>query len=400
MWQVYLKELTELMRDRKTLIFVILLPIFVFPVIFGIMGLVLSSTTAKAMQEEHKYVIVNGAQAPEFAEALFYHKNFKKVETELTEPAELIAAIRAGDFAVAVVIPDDFKAKQQAVEQSQWQLIYNQSSQLDFMSRYFNELLDNYTSQLQRQSLSALGVDPVKLTAILKPVSVDKVDTAATRENLGEKFGALIAYILIPLCLLGASYPAIDMGAGEKERGTLETLLICPVSRSAIVLGKFLTVLSTGLAGAMITVASFGIWGAIIGSFAGFSVVQEAMGAISAPELLMIFLMIVPTSAIFASLLLAISIYAKTFKEAQNYMSPLTILMFVPLAAAMMPGVELTTKTALIPVMNVALAIKELIKGTADGSMVALIFGATLALAAALIAFCVHWFQQEKVLFR
>lgn len=400
MWQVYLKELTELMRDRKTLIFVILLPIFIFPVIFGIMGLVLSSTTTKAMQEEHRYVIVNGEQAPEFAEALFYHKNFKKVETDLKEPAELIAAIRAGDFAVAVVIPADFKDKQNAVEQSEWQLIYNQSSQLDFMSRYFNELLQNYTGQLQRQSLSALGVDPVKLTAILKPVSLEKVDTAAKRENMGEKFGALIAYILIPLCLLGASYPAIDMGAGEKERGTLETLLICPVSRSAIVLGKFLTVLSTGLAGALITVASFGIWGAVIGSFAGFAVVQEAMGAISAPELLMIFLMIVPTSAIFASLLLAISIYAKTFKEAQNYMSPLTILMFVPLAAAMMPGVELTTKTALIPVMNVALAIKELIKGTADGGMIALIFGATVALAAALIAFCVHWFQQEKVLFR
>ncbi|EHR39421.1 MULTISPECIES: ABC transporter permease [Alishewanella] len=400
MWQVYLKELTELMRDRKTLIFVILLPIFIFPVIFGVMGLVLSSTTAKAMQEQHKYVIVNGDQAPEFAEALFYHKNFKRVESTLTAPEELIAAIRAGEFAVAVVIPDDFQAKQSAVEQSQWQLIYNQSSQLDFMSRYFNELLENYTGQLQRQSLSALGVDPVKLTAILKPVSVQKVDTADKRENIGEKFGALIAYILIPLCLLGASYPAIDMGAGEKERGTLETLLICPVSRSAIVLGKFLTVLTTGLAGALITVASFGIWGAVIGSFAGFAVVQEAMGAIATVELLLIFLMIVPTSAIFASLLLAISIYAKTFKEAQNYMSPLSILMFVPLAAAMMPGVELTTKTAMIPVMNVALAIKELIKGTADGSMIALIFGATVALAAALIAFCVHWFQQEKVLFR
>jgi sodium transport system permease protein len=400
MWQVYLKELTELMRDRKTLIFVILLPIFIFPVIFGVMGLVLSSTTAKAMQEQHKYVIVNGEQAPEFAEALFYHKNFKRVESALTAPEDLIAAIRAGEFAVAVVIPDDFQAKQNAVEQSQWQLIYNQSSQLDFMSRYFNELLENYTGQLQRQSLSALGVDPVKLTVILKPVSVQKVDTADKRENIGEKFGALIAYILIPLCLLGASYPAIDMGAGEKERGTLETLLICPVSRSAIVLGKFLTVLTTGLAGALITVASFGIWGAVIGSFAGFAVVQEAMGAIATVELLLIFLMIVPTSAIFASLLLAISIYAKTFKEAQNYMSPLSILMFVPLAAAMMPGVELTTKTAMIPVMNVALAIKELIKGTADGSMIALIFGATVALAAALIAFCVHWFQQEKVLFR
>lgn len=400
MWQVYLKELTELMRDKKTLIFVILLPIFIFPVIFGIMGLVLSSTTSKAMQEQHRYVIINEAQAPQFAQALFYHKNFKKVDTELTRTDDLIAAIRAGEFDVAVVIPANFTEQQRAVEQSEWQLIYNQASQLDFMSRYFNDMLENYTGDLQRQSLSALGVDPQKLTAILKPVALTKVDTAAKRENLGEKFGAIVAYILIPLCLLGASYPAIDMGAGEKERGTLETLLICPVSRTAIVLGKFLTVLTTGLAGAMITVGSFGLWGAVIGSFTGFAVVQEAMGAIAVQELLLIFIMIVPTSAIFASLLLAISIYAKTFKEAQNYMSPLSILMFVPLAAAMMPGVELTAKTALIPVMNVALAIKELIKGTADGGMIALIFGATVALAVALIAFCVHWFQQEKVLFR
>lgn len=400
MWQVYLKELKELMRDKKTLIFVILLPIFIFPVIFGVMGLVLSSTTSKAMQEQHRYVIINEQQAPEFAEALFYHKNFSKITTNASTQEELIAGIRAGEFDVAIVIPADFKVQQDNVEQSQWQLIYNQSSQLDFMSRYFNEMLENYTGQLQRQSLSALGVDPIKLTAILKPVSLEKVDTAAKRENLGEKFGAIVAYILIPLCLLGASYPAIDMGAGEKERGTLETLLICPVSRSAIVLGKFLTVLTTGLAGALITVGSFGLWGAIIGSFAGFAVIQEAMGAISLPELLLIFIMIVPTSAIFASLLLAISIYAKTFKEAQNYMSPLSILIFLPLIAAMMPGVELNGKTALIPVMNVALAIKELIKGTADGSMIALIFAATVALAAALIAFCVHWFQQEKVLFR
>ena len=98
------------------------------------------------MQEQHKYVIVNGEQAPEFAEALFYHKNFKRVESALTAPEDLIAAIRAGEFAVAVVIPEDFQAKQSAVEQSQWQLIYNQSSQLDFMSRYFNELLLTFLS--------------------------------------------------------------------------------------------------------------------------------------------------------------------------------------------------------------------------------------------------------------
>ena len=151
---------------------------------------------------------------------------------------------------------------------------------------------------------------------------------------------------------------------------------------------------------ALITVVSFGGWGYVIGSLMGVDIVAKTMSTLGVADLLLILMMLVPLSAIFASLLLSLSIYARSFKEAQNYMSPLSILMFVPLAAAMMPGVELTGKTALIPVMNVALAIKELIKGTADGTMIALIFGATVALAAALIAFCVHWFQQEKVLFR
>jgi len=298
------------------------------------------------------------------------------------------------------VIPADFATKRQQVEQSKWQIIYNQSSQFDFMYRYFNEMMSDYNETLQRAALTQLNVDQTKLSAIIKPVDVQKVDTAAKRENIGEKFGALIAYILIPLCLLGASYPAIDMGAGEKERGTLETLLICPISRVSIVLGKFLTVLTTGLVGALITVASFGIWGAVIGSLGGMAVVQEAMSAIAITELILIFSLLLPISAVFAALLLAISIYARTFKEAQNYISPLSIFIFLPLVAAMMPGVELTAITALVPIMNVALAIKELIKGTADYGLLALIFASTIALATAAIAFCVHWFQQEKVLFR
>lgn len=400
MWQVYFKELTELMRDKKTLIFVILLPVFIFPVIFGVMGLVLSSTTNTAMKAEHRYAIVNPEQAAEFSDALYYHKNFKKVETDLVDAEALAQAIRDDKFDVAIVIPADFSIKRQQVEQATWQIIYNQSSQFDFMYKYFDQLLTDYNEKLQRDSLTKLHVDPAKLAAIIKPVAVVKQDTAAKRENIGEKFGALIAYILIPLCLLGASYPAIDMGAGEKERGTLETLLICPISRVSIVLGKFFTVLTTGLIGALITVASFGIWGAVIGSFAGMDIVQEAMSAIAITELILIFSLLLPISAVFAALLLAISIYARTFKEAQNYISPLSIMIFLPLVAAMMPGVELTTKTALVPIMNVALAIKELIKGTADYGLLALIFGSTILLAALAISFCVHWFQQEKVLFR
>jgi sodium transport system permease protein len=400
MWQVYFKELTELLRDKKTLIFVILLPILIFPVLFGIVGLVMATTTNKAMEEQHRYVIINEQQAPEFSEALFYHKNFKKVETTLTNEDDLVAAIRNEEFDVALVIPADFASRKATVQQTEWQLIYNRSSQLDFMYNYFDDLLKTYTEELQRGTLSQLGVDPTNLTAILKPVELTRVNTAEQRENIGESMGAILAYALVLLCLSGAMYPAVDMGAGEKERGTLETLLICPVSRTAIVLGKFLTVLTTALMTALITVVSLGVWGAIISAFADLSKVSEALASITILDLVLMFSLLLPTAAIFAALLLAISIYARTFKEAQNYMSPLTILVIVPLMIAMAPGMELDVTTALIPLTNIALAIKELLKGTADYGLLALIFASTSVLAAALIAFCVHWFQQEKVLFR
>ncbi|WP_337881270.1 ABC transporter permease [Rheinheimera sp.] len=400
MWQVYLKELTELVRDKKTMFFVILLPILVFPVLFGIMGAVMANVVKKAESEEHRYVIINADKAPELKEALFYHKNFKQVESELTEVDQLKQAIRDNKFDLAIMIPADFDPSAEQLNQSTWTVVYNMSSQLDMIDKYFNDLLNEYGKQLQLAKMEKLGVAKEQVNALLQPVKLDKVNTAESRENLGEKIGGFIAYILIPLCLMGCSYPAIDIGAGEKERGTLETLLICPISRTAIVLGKFFTVLTTGLATAMITVTSFGGWGYLIGSIMGVDIVEKTMSTLGLADLVLILLMLIPLSSIFASLLLSLSIYARSFKEAQNYVGPLSMIIFMPLVVALLPGVELNWAMAMLPVTNVALAIKELIKGTMDTGMLLAILGSTVVLAGALLAFCVHWFQKEKVLFR
>jgi len=400
MWQVYLKELTELLRDRKTLMFVILLPILIFPVLFGIMGLVMANVSRQAEAEEHRYVIVNADRAADFAESLFYHKNFKQVSTELTQVEDLKQAIRDGKFDVAIVIPADFNPAADNLEQGKWQLIHNSSSQLDMISKYFNELLKNYSQQLQQAKLLGLGISMTQMPAVLEPVKVERVNTAESRENVGELIGGWIAYLLVPLCLAGASYPAIDIGAGEKERGTLETLLICPISRSAIVMGKFLTVLTTGLVTALITVVSFGGWGYIIGSLMGVDIVEKAMSTLGLVDLSLILALLLPLTAIFAALLLSLSIYARSYKEAQNYIGPLTMVIFMPLIGSILPGIELNWKLAMVPVLNVALGIKELVKGTIDYSLLGVVLLSTLILAGAMISFCIAWFQKEKVLFR
>ena len=400
MWQVYLKELLELSRDRKTLMFVILLPLAIFPVIFLVMGLVAATVSKDLEKQEHRYVIVNADRAPAFAEKLFYHKNFKKVESDLTDPTQLIAAIRADKFALAVIIPADYDEKSTQWQQSQWQLIYNSSSQVDIIGRKIRELVDEYSESIQQARLATVGVAGDAVKAVLKPVDIKKVSTAEQREDIGEKLGGLIAYLLVPLCLMGCVTPALDIGAGEKERGTLETLLICPVERSALVLGKFLTVITAGILTALIMIVSFGGWGYVAGSMMGVDLVAKLMSSLGVLDLMLILLMLLPLTMIFGSIVLAMSIYARSFKEAQGYTGPLFTVIFVPLVIALLPGVELTLKTALIPLTNVSLVIKELVKGTIDYSLLGVVLGSSALLAGVLMFYCTRWFQRESVLFR
>ncbi|OUL56734.1 ABC transporter permease [Pseudoalteromonas ulvae] len=400
MFEVFLKELRELLRDKKTLLFVVALPVLVFPIIFGLMGFLMSQATLEAEQKVHTYAIANEAYAPEFAKELFYHKSFEQSKEQFETIEQMKQAVRDGKIDVGIMIPIEPREKLASGEQSTWQVIYNDASSINFIFSRIKEAIENFSGTLQAEQFSLLGVQEQAQVALLKPIEIEKVDTANKRENLGEKLGALIPYLLIPLVLAGASYPAIDLGAGEKERGTLETLLLTPVTRTELVLGKFLTVLTSSLATASITVISMGVWMSVISHFVELKALKEAVGNIGVVDLSLILLLLIPLAAVFSSIVLAISIYARTFKEAQNYMGPLSMVAFMPLIVAMMPNMELTFKTAMIPVTNVALAIKELLKGTVDYSLVGMIFLATLVLAGALMAFCVHWFKKESVLFR
>lgn len=405
MWQVYKKELLELVRDRKTLFFVIALPLVIFPVIFALMGGVMASAQLEEEKKIHRYVIVGAQYAPEFAEDLFYHKSFEQVESTLSEAsqldeAQLIAEIKQGAFDMVIIIPAEYVEQQQNNSRSYWRVIFNDASLSDRLYGRISALVNKHSTAQRKAKLAAFGLSDEQQAGVINPITLVKVDTADTRENLGEKVGGFIPYLLIPLCLVGAVYPAIDLGAGEKERGTLETLLLTPVPRTMLVLGKFAAILTTSLLSALLTVSSMGFWAFIMGSMLDLTPVKMAFGSIGAFDLGLIFALLLPLACIFASVVLAISIYARSFKEAQNYMAPLNILTFLPIAMALVPGISLNSTTAMVPVMNVALAIKEIVKGTVDYQQVALIFLSQAVLAVVVIGFSIRWFNKESVLFR
>ena len=402
MFEVYKKELKELLRDKKTLMFVVALPVLIFPIIFAVMAFISSQAALEADQKVNTYVIINGEYAPEFTNKVFYHKSFElyKGSKTFNTIEELKAGVTAGDIDMGIYLPSNAVDTLESGEQSKWEVVFNDAKSINFLFDRVKELAQEYSDVLQAKKLKSFGIEESTHKAILTPIEVVKVDTADKRENLGEKIGGLLPYLLIPLVLMGATYPAIDLGAGEKERGTLETLLLTPITRTELVLGKFITLLTTSIASTTITVVSMGCWVAVALAFADLDFIKTAFSTLAVTDLLMIFVLLLPLAAIFSSLALAISIYARTFKEAQNYMAPLSMGVFFPIIISIMPNMELTAKTAFIPVTNVALAIKDIIKGTVDYTFVGLIFLATALIAGALLAFCVKWFNREDVLFR
>ncbi|MBE0418768.1 ABC transporter permease [Pseudoalteromonas nigrifaciens] len=402
MFEVFKKELRELLRDKKTLIFVVAVPVAVFPLIFAVVAFISAQAAMDAEQKVNTYAIVNGDYAPEFTDKVFYHKSFEQYKGAKTfnSVAQLKAAVIAGDIDMGIYLPSNAQQTLNNAQQSKWQVVFNDAKSINFLFQRVKELAQEYSDALQVQKLLSFGIDEATQKAILEPIEVVKVDTADKRENLGEKIGGFLPYLLVPLVLMGATYPAIDLGAGEKERGTLETLLLTPITRTQLVLGKFITLLTTSIASTTITVLSMGVWIALAITFADLEFIKVAFSSLAVSDLLMIFVLLLPLAAIFSALALAISIYARTFKEAQNYMTPLSLGVIFPVIIALMPNVELTVKTAFIPVTNVALAIKEIVKGTVDYTLIGLIFLATAIIAGILLAFCVKWFNREDVLFR
>jgi sodium transport system permease protein len=397
MWTIYLKELLELARDRKTFFFTVFVPVFAMPLIFAGFGYLSSSMFKSASQAEMTYSIFGKEHAPQLAERFAREKGFHEVA--LAAPADIKSAIGAERIKFALVIPAGIEGELAAHRQGVIQLHYNSAATVDLTRRRVLSVIGGENRELREQALSALRLSKTQLSFALDPIMLEDHSTADKREQMGSVVGGMLPYILLMVCLMSAMYPAIDTGAGEKERGTLETLLLAPVPRGAIVLAKFLVLFTIGLTSSLLMILSVGALLSCFGPLMGGDMVHMAR-AIGLLDLAMVALMLVPTAAIFAAILLSISVYAKSYKEAAGLISPLIIVTVLPTLAAMLPGVELNWKWAMVPLTNVSLAMKELVKGTMDYRMFSVILFSTTLTAGALLALCRWWFNREQVLFR
>ncbi len=229
----------------------------------------------------------------------------------------------------------------------------------------------------------------------ITPLTFNYSNVASDTEMVGKLAGGVLPYIFIVFGFIGCMYPAIDLFTGEKERGTIETLLTTPVPRWKILFGKMGVVVLSGL-----LASTFSLIGLYL-SIEVFQLVEDQTildimhSILSLKFVLILFSLLIPMTIFFAGIMIPIAIYAKTFKEAQSIITPLNIVMVLPAMIGFFPGIELNAITASIPVVNVVLATKELIAGTLSIGYLALSFIVMTALAVFAVFISYRRFDKE-----
>lgn len=392
---VYRKELTEWLRDRRTLISTVLVPLLAFPILMVGITALATIMIGNAEKEVPKIMILGGEDSPQLLDRLNRLDKLKVVPYANNWKDQ----ISNKDIRAAVEIPKGFQAALAEGTAPTVNIYFYQGElKSSFGADHVQKTVEEYRDEVVKDRLAAKNLP----ASVLKPFDVRQENVAPPEKVGGASIGGFIGYAVILLCLTGAMYPAIDLTAGEKERGTIETVLSSPISRLDLVFGKFLLVFSASLVSAILSVTSMGVSFAILGhshlmNSSGGQSLNLNVGWLS---VVAVFFMALPLAVLFSAVLMTIALFAKTYKEAQSYLTPLTFLVVIPAVASVMPGVEFTPKLALIPVLNTSLICKEIITGTYHWGSIVLIFASTCVYAAAALFLAVKMFQREDVLFR
>lgn len=385
------KETLDTLRDKRTIIIMVLVPVLVFPVIFIVSSRVQMSVAEREQVRTLRIGFVSEDANSPLAEFLQAQERVELVPMD--DAANLEQLIRSDSLQFGLYVPAGFEYAIANIQPANLRLYFS-GTRIQGTGR-IDRLLEAYETMIVEQRLAAKDLQ----RSFVKPFEKESVNIATGQEMIGKLAGGFLPYLFIIFCFTGAMYPAIDLFTGEKERRTMETLLTAPVSRIEILTGKMVVVALTGLSSAIL---------AILGLFVGLQIsaglpdfiMSVVMGILTFSFVAYLLLMLIPLTIFFAGLLIPLTIYAKTFKEAQSIVTPLTFLVIFPAAIAMMPGLEYNALTALIPVVNITLATKEIIAGTIHFPHYLITVGSLVGLAAISVVFCASWFGRESNILR
>jgi len=390
---IFIKELIDVLRDRRTLMFMVVIPVLITPLL--VVGSIKFQEYQNKKSEEKllKIALINETDDLIIKGLLAEQKGVEIIEDINLDSLE--AGIKTDSIQGGMHIEKDFLDNISSNNTGQINIYYKSSDLMSRSKKRMKTALENYKKIVITNRLNNFKIDE----KLLEPLNIVDVDMSTAKETIGKAVGGFIPYILVMFIFLGAMYPAIDLGAGEKERGSLETLLSSPATKFEITMGKLLVVSLTGLVSGLVSVLGISSSLFFIDNIPE-QIQATIMELISPFMILSLIILMIPIAIFFASMLLSISFYARSFKEAQSLMAPLNMVIIVPLFLSLGPGMEIDHTTALMPLINVGLLTKEILAGSVEPIYFIETLSSLLFFAAVGIRFSVYWFDKENTIFR
>jgi sodium transport system permease protein len=389
---VYRKEILEAIRDRRTIISTIVIPIIIFPLIaVGFIGI--TNTKVKSAQSERsKIAIIGEEHAPELATKIRESALFK-VETA----GDFKTRIEEKKLRAAIEFPADFMRSEGT--NAPRAVIHFHAGEFRSQAalRNLQKILRDYRDETVRKTLGERGVPQ----RVLTPFEVKEQNAAPPKKVAANLLGGLIPYLIIILTFIGCMPPAMDVTVGEKERGTMETILASPINRTDLVAGKFLVVVTVSTVTTIMALLSNTLTLLIP------TLIMQDMTKgtpipleVSGVGVVGIFIMVAPLAVTFAAGQIAIATCAGNYREAQSYISPLMLVALLPAMVALLPGVDINASLAWAPILNVCLISREILSGTFHWGLIGIVFVSSCIYAAIALAAAIKVFKSETVLFR
>jgi sodium transport system permease protein len=393
---IFRREMLDLLRDRRTLFGMILVPVLIYPALMVALSRLVVRQVGRIESQAFTVAVIGWRELPELLE-----RGEGEAETrwdflraEAGEREAMRRALAEGRIHVLVeVLPAPPGAGPDAA--AVLRATYNGADEGSLAGwRRFDGRLAALRRAAVERRLRELSVD----ASVLEPFRVEARDASTPVRRGAFHLGRVVCVMLVMMAALGAFYPAVDAASGEKERGTMQTLLVSPARRSEIVLGKYAAVLAICLVTSLLNLASMAV---TFSRFFGGMLAQAELSFSPEPaSLLLMLVLMVPLAGLFAAVSLGISAYASSYKEAMLYLSPFLLAASLGAFAPLIPGLPPAGALELAPVVNASLVLYRVVQGTATAGQVAL----NLAVNAAYAALALRWvwwiFEREDVLLR
>jgi len=387
---VYAKETLDAFRDRRSLLVMVVLPALIMPVVtLGIPYL--EQRQQHEIRTTTPEVAVVG-EAPHLVHLAYTTKLIKPVHT--ADPSK---ALRERRVLAVLDLPKNFETLVARDEQPHAGVLYDQSNPDSVAARgRVVELISRYSQAVVAQRLIARHINPKDLL----PVVLDQRDVATQRQLSGELLASLLPFFIAMWAVVGGMSLAVDEAAGEKERGTLESLLVAPPSRESIVLGKFLSVITASVGAVLVVVVAM-----MVSLRWGYPYVMHTSQKLDVSLPLGTAIVMFAVAMLFAALMsgvqLALSIYAKSPREAQQFITPLYFITVLPaLAVQYITEWQTSSWAYLAPVLNTFFAFRELLLGTVNWGHLLLASVSSAFYAALAVEGAIYLMSRESVIFR